>query len=167
MHIARIPAADPAPATITAVLAMHTGHIFSSDARTSISARSELSWLPVIMPVNSRFPPRCVFYPATPAAASPVRLERPLETNLTLEYRTGGVTSVAGFTSTSPNYPWQQERLVNQQSRVPVMCFIIPPASFLRTSSTGLAPSISNLKIDPIRSSVKRIFVLALNDGVD
>jgi hypothetical protein len=30
MHIARIPPVDPAPATITAVLAMHAGHICPS-----------------------------------------------------------------------------------------------------------------------------------------
>jgi hypothetical protein len=30
MHTARIPPVDPAPATITAVLVMHTGHIMSS-----------------------------------------------------------------------------------------------------------------------------------------
>jgi hypothetical protein len=29
MHTARIPPVDPAPATITAVLAMHAGHICS------------------------------------------------------------------------------------------------------------------------------------------
>ena len=30
MHTANIPPVDPAPATITAVLAMHAGHIFTS-----------------------------------------------------------------------------------------------------------------------------------------
>ena len=30
MHTARIPPVDPAPATIAAVLAMHTGHIYPS-----------------------------------------------------------------------------------------------------------------------------------------
>jgi hypothetical protein len=34
MHKARIPPVDPAPATITAVLAMHAGHIFPSSERT-------------------------------------------------------------------------------------------------------------------------------------
>jgi hypothetical protein len=33
MHTARIPPVDPAPATITAVLAMHTGHICPSSER--------------------------------------------------------------------------------------------------------------------------------------
>jgi hypothetical protein len=31
MHTARIPPVDPAPATITAVLTMHAGHICVSD----------------------------------------------------------------------------------------------------------------------------------------
>jgi hypothetical protein len=33
MHTARIPPVDPAPATITAVLAMHAGHICPSSFR--------------------------------------------------------------------------------------------------------------------------------------
>src|SRR5712671_1900709 len=37
MHTARIPPVDPAPATITAVLAMHTGHICLSSDYSSIS----------------------------------------------------------------------------------------------------------------------------------
>src|SRR5260370_8965893 len=37
MHTARIPPVDPAPATITAVLAMHAGHICPSSEFTQLS----------------------------------------------------------------------------------------------------------------------------------
>ena len=46
MQTARIPPVDPAPATITAVLAMHAGHICSSSelliAAASLSSRYNL-----------------------------------------------------------------------------------------------------------------------------
>ena len=38
MHTARIPPVDPAPATIAAVLAMHTGHIMSPLLANSLSS---------------------------------------------------------------------------------------------------------------------------------
>src|ERR1700730_3937540 len=44
MHTARIPPVDPAPATITAVLAMHAGHICPS---SELVIRPRLSVLPV------------------------------------------------------------------------------------------------------------------------
>jgi hypothetical protein len=44
MHTARIPPVDPAPATITAVLAMHAGHICPSSEPL---IRPRLSALPV------------------------------------------------------------------------------------------------------------------------
>jgi len=44
MHSARIPPVDPAPATITAVLAMHAGHICPS---CELLIRPRLSALPV------------------------------------------------------------------------------------------------------------------------
>jgi hypothetical protein len=44
MHTARIPPVDPAPATITAVLAMHAGHICPS---SELLIRPRLGALPV------------------------------------------------------------------------------------------------------------------------
>src|SRR5258708_23876027 len=44
MHTARIPPVDPAPATITAVVAMHAGHICPS---SELLIRPRLSALPV------------------------------------------------------------------------------------------------------------------------
>ncbi len=46
MHTARIPPADPAPASITVVLAMHTGHICPS---SELLIRPPLSALPGVV----------------------------------------------------------------------------------------------------------------------
>ena len=73
MHTARIPPADPAPATITAVLAMHAGHTCPSFA--------------LLIPVS---------FAASLSSRYNVVLGAH-EINLTLNVETLGVTSVAGF----------------------------------------------------------------------
>ena len=47
MHTARIPPVDPAPAAITAALAMHAGHIFPSSELLSRPRLSGAAALPL------------------------------------------------------------------------------------------------------------------------
>src|ERR1700730_3190102 len=88
MHTTRIPPVDPAPATITAVLAMHAGHICPS---SELLIRPRLSALPVSsLPFLLRrmLPFRCVLDDRVHGGQVQILMQ---------ESNGPGVTNAAGF----------------------------------------------------------------------